>query len=267
MSNNRNHEINEEVYQAQLQEELHRNRLEVHHEAVMNIPKNSQKKYKLASEFIAWAEKKRFRDKDTVNEEKLCLFLRQEVIGRKKRKGKSEAIVGWKVVEGYITAILKLYSEQVKFNTVISWVALFFLLFKQKARNMNNNPHPRGDALKELSKNEQIKEAQRKKNDYVDRGIGTLLDGYSNSSDLEKIASAAMETNSEVGLRTKAMFFMAHAMMLRGESERMYQLADLFSLELDNEGYGECRALVGIMDQGKMNQMGRLEFGAFLRHR
>ena len=51
------------------------------------------------------------------------------------------------------------------------------------------------------------------------------------------------------------------------------ELADLFSLDLPNEGYstsdGSCitKALVVVMNCGKTNQHGRMEYGAALRHR
>ena len=51
------------------------------------------------------------------------------------------------------------------------------------------------------------------------------------------------------------------------------ELADLFSLDLPREGVSSpdgsnvARALVVVMNQGKTNQHGRMEYGAALRHR
>lgn len=51
-------------------------------------------------------------------------------------------------------------------------------------------------------------------------------------------------------------------MALRGESARALEFADLFCVDLEGEGHGECKALIAILSQGKTNQVGRLKFGA-----
>ncbi|KKZ68700.1 hypothetical protein EMCG_05693 [[Emmonsia] crescens] len=53
---------------------------------------------------------------------------------------------------------------------------------------------------------------------------------------------------------------MGHNMLLRGESRCMTELADLFTLELDNEGPTLCFPMVLIMSNGKTNQMGWIEY-------
>lgn len=55
-------------------------------------------------------------------------------------------------------------------------------------------------------------------------------------------------------------------MLLRGENARDMQLADLFCLEFKEEGPTECIALIAVLRQGKMNQVGRIEYGGVLRH-
>lgn len=55
--------------------------------------------------------------------------------------------------------------------------------------------------------------------------------------------------------------------MARDESTRKLQLPDLFSMELLNEGPTPCIAAMVIMDQGKINQFGRIEYGGCIRHR
>ena len=54
---------------------------------------------------------------------------------------------------------------------------------------------------------------------------------------------------------------------MRGEDVRKCELADLFCLNFENEGFTPCTALVVIMDHGKTNQFGRKELGACIRYR
>ncbi|KAG1041419.1 hypothetical protein G6F43_012099 [Rhizopus delemar] len=45
------------------------------------------------------------------------------------------------------------------------------------------------------------------------------------------------------------------------------EFADLFSLEVENQGLTECIALVATISHGKTNQHGKIEYGSSLRHR
>jgi hypothetical protein len=56
-------------------------------------------------------------------------------------------------------------------------------------------------------------------------------------------------------------------MLLRGETRRNVQLPDLFLLVLNHEGPSPCTALILIIDQGKKNQFGKIEYGCVVRHR
>ena len=56
-------------------------------------------------------------------------------------------------------------------------------------------------------------------------------------------------------------------MLLRGEARRSAEFADFFTIPLPNEGPTPCNPMILIMDNGKMNQFGRLEYGAAVRHR
>jgi hypothetical protein len=44
--------------------------------------------------------------------------------------------------------------------------------------------------------------------------------------------------------------------------QRLMQLPDLFQLKLEREGPTDYNSLVVVMDQGKTNQYGRIEYGA-----
>jgi hypothetical protein len=57
-------------------------------------------------------------------------------------------------------------------------------------------------------------------------------------------------------------------MLMRLSNRLLIELTDLFLMPLPKEGpRGDGWCLVAIIDQGKTNQHGRLEYGATLRHR
>ena len=95
-------------------------------------------------EFITWATQHGHRDHDTVTEEKLISFLKDEVVNRplKRRKKKVLAVteaslesqrLAWRSVTSYVTAITDLHSNQ-------------------EARGMNSNPSPRDSSIRNYVK-------------------------------------------------------------------------------------------------------------------
>uniref|UniRef100_H3GWY4 Ndc10 domain-containing protein n=1 Tax=Phytophthora ramorum TaxID=164328 RepID=H3GWY4_PHYRM len=108
--------------------------------------------------------------------------------------------------------------------------------------------------------------AKRKREKFDDRGKGTVQDTYS-IDQLKNVAEYFMAQKSGRGLRDRVDLLFGHAQMARGETTRNLQLPDLFSMELPNEGPTTCVAALAVMDQGKMNQFGRIEYGGCIRHR
>ena len=53
----------------------------------------------------------------------------------------------------------------------------------------------------------------------------------------------------------------------RGESRRQLEFPDMFSLCLPDEGPTPCRPMILILDNGKTNQLGNLEYIGVMRHR
>ena len=62
-------------------------------------------------------------------------------------------------------------------------------------------------------------------------------------------------------------FLFSHNMLLRGESRRQLQFPDLFTVSLPNEGPTPCWPMIMIMNNGKTNQFGRLEYMGVMRHK
>jgi len=150
--------------------------------------------------------------------------------------------------------------------------------------------HGHEHALNGLLRARRCGEHKRRRLEFADRAAGTLQDGYSKAKMIEAIRfcweqgqprqpqPAATTTtkkkrkrqskpSTEPYLRTAVDFLLAHNMLLRSESCLAAELPDLFTIQLPGEGPTPCPAMVMIMDNGKTNQMGRLEYGAVMRHR
>jgi hypothetical protein len=54
-------------------------------------------------------------------------------------------------------------------------------------------------------------------------------------------------------------------MLLRGESRWQFQFPDLFTISLPNEGPTPCWPIVMIMNNGKTNQLCRLQYIGVMR--
>lgn len=53
--------------------------------------------------------------------------------------------------------------------------------------------------------------------------------------------------------------------MLRGQNSRGIEFADIWTVELENEGYSTNHPFIISLKNGKKNQHGRLEFGGIMR--
>ncbi len=71
-------------------------------------------------------------------------------------------------MEAYKNAIVALYEDQ-------------------KRRGENNNPYPMDASVSMLLDNVHKQEFQRSRENFEDRGVGTIKDGYSTSEELAMI--------------------------------------------------------------------------------
>ncbi len=215
-------------------------------EALESRPQNTTITYEAKKEeFEDWMRRQNFMDGVTVTGSKIHSFLRNEVVDRTYKNNASKKI-GYSTVRAYGAACVDLYKHQVSLN-------------------QNSNAHPKDTpALKILFNTLKNKESSRRRNNYEDRGIGTLQDGYSSCTELKQISNSFF-INGEY--RDQCMFLLSHFCLMRGESVRRIEWADLFLLALQNEGFSECKCLVVITDQGKTNQFGRKELGAAIRNK
>jgi Centromere DNA-binding protein complex CBF3 subunit, domain 2 len=206
-------------------------------------------------------------------------FLEEEVLNRETKRGPPKAAfqsrtdangmpiqqtLGSSAIEAYTSAIIDLWKMQ-------------------HARGENPiAPSQRDHLLKGMLKKRRMDEAERKKSQYLDRGIGTLLDGYSRQELVKCVRSCwapgPMEKKLErkrrltaqgysAWLRTAIDLLATHNMVVRGEQTRLAELADLFCVARENEGPTEYQILCLVMDQGKTNSYGKCEYGVAVRHK
>jgi len=166
-------------------------------------------------------------------------------------------------------------SLKVKYGTVRSYVAAIQRLYEaQKSRKQNPAPRPQGIPLRALKARILKQSYARSRQEFEDRGEGTIRDGYS----VTQIPQHTMAVWSEhkaiaCAFRTQVDFLLGNHMLLRSSNRLPIELPDCFCLDLPNEGVQRgsaiptTKALVILMRQGKTNQHGRMEYGAALRHR
>lgn len=208
-------------------------------------------------EFRQFCLKKQYHDGDTVTEDKLLLFLVEEVVHRPLRVRSKKAAaevpleetrLSWRSVRSYITAVTDLYRAQ-------------------KALGRNTHPSPREDNAREYIKSLQRRDAAQEKANYADKGRDTLLDGYTEAQ-LRQIAGelwGRTAASPECHLRTLVDILLGHYMLTRGGDRRAIEISDLFTFEFPDEGLTQCMPLILTTRAGKKNQHGRLETAGALR--
>ena len=135
---------------------------------------------------------------------------------------------------------------------------------------MNSNEHPRSALVKKFLENRRAEKFHVNRRNRKDRGIGSLLDGYSTLDGLSSVLEAGLRLhNSSKGLRNVAAFAFSHSVLLRGDNIREMELANLFCVTLDDEGPEAIdipKALVASLLKSKTNTEGRTDYSACLRH-
>ncbi|EAQ83148.1 hypothetical protein CHGG_10966 [Chaetomium globosum CBS 148.51] len=223
-------------------------------------PKNTSLAYEPKQrEFRDFCYRKQYYDGDTVTEDKLLLFLVEDVANRplKTKSTKADSDIplentrlAWRSVRSYATAITDLYRTQ-------------------KARGMNVHPSPREDNVREYLKTLQQRDAQQDKDNYADKGRDALLDGYT-EEEFERVCYelwARGSASPEYHLRTLVDLLLGHYMLARGGDRRAAELSDLLTFEFTGEGPTRCMPLILTTRAGKQNQHGQLETAGALRNR
>ncbi|KAJ6780567.1 hypothetical protein PWT90_10658 [Aphanocladium album] len=222
-------------------------------------PDNTRASYQpKQAAFQAFCQAKQYHDYDTVTEDKLLLFLVEEVANRP-LQGRSHRVspgseetsrLSWRSVRTYVTAVTDLYRTQ-------------------KACGMNTHPSPREDNVRDYLKTLQRRDAERDKASFLDKGRDTLLDGYS-EQELERVCAelwAHSVASPECHFRTLIDLLLGHYMLTRGSDRRATEISDIFTFEFKNEGSTRCMPLILTTRGSKQNQHGRLKTAGALRNR
>ncbi|HEY6410421.1 MAG TPA: hypothetical protein VIY29_23460 [Ktedonobacteraceae bacterium] len=140
-------------------------------------------------------------------------------------------------VHGYVSAITELWAHQT-------------------SRGLHNALQPHRVAIKALKTAIARGEHTRRRTEFADCGVSTMLDGY--------VALQILDLHRQVwaqglgrgvveqALRTQLDFLLGNSMLLRMSNRSTMELPDLFPIDLPKEGpKGDTWCLVAVMDHGK----------------
>jgi hypothetical protein len=133
-------------------------------------------------------------------------------------------MLGIESIQQYINAVIDLWSFQ-------------------KTLGINSSGNPWGYAVSALLEGRVRQENKRRRAEYLDGAAGTLQDGYSKDKIKEfvrycwqgwknKDTKFRKPEAQESYLRTAVDFLSSHNMLFRGESRRLVELPDLFTIAL-----------------------------------
>ncbi|GAB9464207.1 Short-chain dehydrogenase [Globisporangium polare] len=126
-----------------------------------------------------WCQDRRFSDGVEVSESKLSLFLKKEFVHQ--RGVERKMALSREGVQNYVKAIVDLYKSQ-------------------QSLSVNTHPHPRGKALKVFLYNDTLLTNKHKRDEYEDRGDGTVLETYG-EDEMHKLSKYYFDDGSEKALR------------------------------------------------------------------
>ena len=239
-------------------------------------PKNTNRQYDpKQKEWRDFCAEKGFEDGELVYENKLVWFLNERVLEReirpsrykrKKRRATRTAADGADGGSGPIRQTLGISAVKAYIASIVD------LWSFQKSQGINPHPTPRGEALSGLLRAYERGEHKRRRLEFADQAIGTLLDGYDEAKLIEAVrfcwqGGEKRPLAAEPYLRTTTDFLLAHHLLLRSEDRLGAELPDFFTIPLPGEGPTPCFPMIMLMDNGKTNQLGRIEYGAAMRHR
>ncbi|KAJ5085702.1 short-chain dehydrogenase [Penicillium argentinense] len=224
----------QELAQIELQDRLNLHSIKALHYMRSQPPKNTSKAYvNKHKEWQSFCKKQGFPDGELVTEKKLVYFLDTEVLNRPLRSSqykKDRTRPDGSKVEQTLGS-----------NSITQYINAIVDLWKlQKIIG----------TLQDWYSKDKIKDFVR----YCWQGWRT--------KDLRHRKRQAQESY----LRTAVDFLFSHNMLLLGESRRQLQFPDLFTISLPNEGPTPCWPMIMIMNNGKTNQFGRLQYMGVMRH-
>ena len=203
-------------------------------------------------------------DDDMVEEIRVLRFLKERIIDKPMLNRGRKA-------DAFDIRKLQFDSNPPKngyLETVKQYVAAFVDLWKEQqlASPPNDAPHPRGNNIKTFVKNLSSQTRKRKRDEYIDKGIGGAGDVLSDE-DVTKIAHSFWTAPDIKGMERRCDFLLSVYMASRSQLQRIAQLSDLGLKEYPKEGPSGAVAMRFQYDQSKMNHYGRLKVSGCLRHK
>ncbi len=167
------------------------------------------------------------------------IFLRTQVVGRKakvQRKNAPEGVsqkVGIQTVRNYVSAAVNLWQQQTTAGS-------------------NSFPNPGGHVIKKYLKFIQTKEFLRRRKNFEDRAIGSMVDGYKDQNAFQSLINASIDciANECIEYRDRAMNLFCHYGILRGENASKLELTDLITREYEQQGPSPCQLVLLLLNNG-----------------
>ena len=117
-----------------------------------------------------------------VTEDKLVMFLNKEVLSRELRTSRYK--------QSRTTATRKKVQQTLKFDSVDSYVSAIISLYNyQQSSDHATSSHSRGVKVKALLKDRTKKKHARRKAQYLDRDVNTLLNEYKQRQMIDVVRS------------------------------------------------------------------------------
>ena len=176
----------------------------------------------------------------------LANFLKDRVIGRSRRNGDGREI-GQSSIKSYVSAVTDLWRLQ-------------------QSLAENSNPNPRqGKLVKDLLRMIGADKVNHAKRTYKDRGNVEIRQRPMTEDEKIRLHHHFMARGDSNGLRDYMAATNMRSMALRGEHMRKIELPDMFLYDVLQEKHARCNAIVTVLNEGKTNQFGNIEFGATYR--
>jgi hypothetical protein len=230
--------------------------------------------------WAAFCERRHFTDKDLVHEKKILLFLKEEVLTmRVRKKAARGTATGRRAGNGSSVTflppsttpeapeMLPLTPETIEAGYVSPLVDLWT---EQSSLGSNPYPHPRGALLRGQMKSLKQDKVKQAREGFADRAVGKLNDGYT-AAEYGRLCSLMFDQKEKVGiwLRTRLDIQLLHAGVLRSESNRSAEFADISMYQLGGEeGQGSWTpCMILTITDGKTIEAGKADYTGILRHK
>ncbi|KAG2210796.1 hypothetical protein INT45_010944, partial [Circinella minor] len=208
--------------------------------------------------------------------DKLLSFLYHKVINRQLRKPGTKHIEESNIDnnEGFDEETIKTDAIQKKlsYSTCNVYVSAIVDLWNyQRLMCFNSTESPRTKVITKLLKVVRMREANNNRENNVDRATTSISNGYTTNLQVAAITKH-LHNNPEqfykFSFRNAIAFLMSHYLLLRGESVRNIEFADLQFQEVPKVGAeGTYPIMMMIFNQGKTNKFNKTQTGACMRNK